>query len=109
MLLCCVLIFCGGHRRVMFQGTSQMVFQVPDSDTQLIGDYQKLLRESLFSDFVIKIGAREIKVHRAILASRSSVFAAMLAHDTEEAKNVRLDFWNSSVAKDVKTLKRLEC
>lgn len=67
--------------------SSEEGITVPDSDGQLIQDYQKLLRDNLYSDFIIKVGAREIKVHRAILAARSSVFAAMLAHDTEEAKN----------------------
>jgi hypothetical protein len=68
--------------------SSEDSFSVPDSDRQLIEDYQRLLKEGEnFSDFVIRIDNREIKVHRAILASRSTVFNAMLMHDTEEANN----------------------
>lgn len=46
-----------------------------------------MLKDNVLSDFTIKIGDREIRAHRAILAARSPVFAAMLRHeDTNEAK-----------------------
>lgn len=53
-------------------------------------DYLKMLKENVLTDFTIKVGEREIRAHRAILATRSPVFAAMLRHeDTNEAKTVR--------------------
>ena len=67
------------------------ISQLPNSDVQLIEDYQKLLKDDQsFTDFHIRCGDREFRVHRAILAARSVVFAAMLSHDTDEAKNVLL-------------------
>ncbi|KAH7727568.1 BTB/POZ domain-containing protein [Aphelenchoides avenae] len=50
-------------------------------------DYLKLLNEETLTDFTIKVDGKEIRVHKAILAGRSPVFAAMFSHeDTEEMK-----------------------
>lgn len=50
----------------------------------------KLLNDVVLTDFVIKVQDKEIHVHKAILAARSPVFAAMLHHvDTSESKTVR--------------------
>ncbi|KAI6178578.1 hypothetical protein M3Y98_00515900 [Aphelenchoides besseyi] len=50
-------------------------------------DYLRLLKDSIHTDFTIRVGVLEIQVHKAILAARSPVFAAMLTHpDTNEAK-----------------------
>uniref|UniRef100_A0A0N5AB14 BTB domain-containing protein n=1 Tax=Syphacia muris TaxID=451379 RepID=A0A0N5AB14_9BILA len=57
-------------------------------DLALREDYMKMLRDGVLTDFVIRVQGREIKAHRAILAARSPVFAAMLCthEDTNEAK-----------------------
>lgn len=53
-----------------------------------------MLSENILTDFTIKIGEKEIKAHKAILAARSPVFAAMLDHeDTTESKTVNLKFY----------------
>jgi len=58
-----------------------------NSERQLADDYLKLLNDDLLTDFVIRVGEKEIRVHKAILAARSPVFAAMMQHDnTSEAK-----------------------
>ncbi|KAL3998449.1 Protein maternal effect lethal 26 [Acanthocheilonema viteae] len=58
-----------------------------NSEQQLTEDYLKMLKDNVLTDFTIKVSEREIRVHRAILAARSPVFAAMLRHeDTNEAK-----------------------
>ncbi|VDN04761.1 unnamed protein product, partial [Thelazia callipaeda] len=58
-----------------------------NSEQQLTEDYLKMLKDDVLTDFTIRVGEREIRVHRAILAARSPVFAAMLRHeDTNEAK-----------------------
>ncbi len=52
-------------------------------------DYLKMLKENVLTDFTIRVGEREMRAHRAILAARSPVFAAMFEHaDTNEVKNV---------------------
>ena len=49
-----------------------------------------MLRDGVLTDFTIIAQGREIRAHRAILAARSPVFAAMLCthEDTNEAKTV---------------------
>jgi speckle-type POZ protein len=50
-------------------------------------DYLKILNDDLLTDFTIKVEGKEIRVHKAILAARSPVFAAMFNHeDTDEVK-----------------------
>ncbi|KAK6050190.1 hypothetical protein COOONC_12305, partial [Cooperia oncophora] len=40
-------------------------------EQQLVEDYQRLFRDDLLTDFTIRVGGREIRAHRAILAARS--------------------------------------
>ncbi|KAK6028886.1 BTB/POZ domain protein, partial [Ostertagia ostertagi] len=57
-------------------------------EQQLVEDYQRLFRDDLLTDFTIRVGGREIRAHRAILAARSPVFQAMLMHElTNETKS----------------------
>lgn len=46
---------------------------------------EKLYKTKDFSDFIIKVGETEFKVHKAILGSHSSVFAAMFKTNMEES------------------------
>ncbi|VDP25052.1 unnamed protein product [Soboliphyme baturini] len=68
--------------------TSEDSAVIPDPSCQLVVDYDALLRNQMFSDFLIEVAGKSISVHRNILAARSSVFAAMLTHDTEESQKV---------------------
>uniref|UniRef100_A0A915JXR5 BTB domain-containing protein n=1 Tax=Romanomermis culicivorax TaxID=13658 RepID=A0A915JXR5_ROMCU len=63
-------------------------FSVPDPKVQLMNDYEKLFKSQQFCDFVIEVGNRRINAHRCILGMRSTVFNAMLSHDTEESQKV---------------------
>jgi hypothetical protein len=45
-----------------------------------------MLHTGQFSDFKISVGAETYTVHKIILASHSSVFAAQFRHETEDAK-----------------------
>ncbi|GMT00026.1 hypothetical protein PENTCL1PPCAC_22200, partial [Pristionchus entomophagus] len=57
------------------------------TEKQLADDYTKLFREEMLTDFSIRVGDKDIRTHRAVLAARSPVFCAMLTHtDTNEAK-----------------------
>ena len=58
--------------------------KVPDS--QLPENMNSLLESGQFSDMALQIGETKIPVHRAMLAARSPVFAAMFGHDLEENK-----------------------
>lgn len=64
------------------------MLQVPDPKVQLMSDYEKLFKSQQFSDFVIDVGDKKIKAHRCVLGTRSTVFNAMLTHDTEESQKV---------------------
>ncbi|CAB3408170.1 unnamed protein product [Caenorhabditis bovis] len=69
-----------------------IVFDTPDSGQTLAQDYQRLFNEDVLTDFTIRVGGREIRAHKAILAARSPVFGAMLTHtDTNEAKTSVLE------------------
>ncbi|XP_054720389.1 speckle-type POZ protein B-like [Uloborus diversus] len=50
-----------------------------------------LLTSGDFSDLVLSCQSREIKVHKAILSSRSSVFAGMFLHQMRENINNRVE------------------
>ena len=54
----------------------------PFFDSQLA-----LLQSGILSDFTVVVGSESIPVHRALLAARSPVFAAMFRHeDTKEVQ-----------------------
>ncbi|KAK5980828.1 Protein maternal effect lethal 26 [Trichostrongylus colubriformis] len=56
-------------------------------EQRLVEDYQRLFRDDLLKDFTIRVGGKEIRAHRAILAARSPVFQAMLMNElTSETK-----------------------
>lgn len=54
--------------------------------SQLIPNFARLLEDQTFSDVTIAVGSREFLAHKAILAARSKVFAAMFTHDMLESK-----------------------
>jgi len=59
-----------------------------NAEQQLMDDYLKMYKDNVLTDFTIRVGEREMRAHRAILAARSPVFAAMFEHpDTHEVKN----------------------
>ncbi|CAI5437713.1 unnamed protein product [Caenorhabditis angaria] len=64
-----------------------IMFESTNCEQQLVEDYQRMFRDNMLTDFLIRVGNREIRTHKAILAARSPVFEAMLKHaDTEESK-----------------------
>uniref|UniRef100_A0A8D8ACS8 Speckle-type POZ protein-like A n=2 Tax=Culex pipiens TaxID=7175 RepID=A0A8D8ACS8_CULPI len=65
----------------------QKPLQMLQKDYQLLDNYASLFSSSeFFSDLTVVIGKREFSAHRAILAVRSPVFAAMFKH-TEMAES----------------------
>lgn len=69
--------------------TNMNKFKVPDCN--LSNDFNNLFENPLFSDVTLNCGQRQFKVHKAILASRSCVFAAMFEHGMLECKNNCVD------------------
>ncbi|KRY70394.1 Protein maternal effect lethal 26 [Trichinella pseudospiralis] len=65
-------------------------FSYTDSIKHFINDSEAMLKSHTFSDFEIEVGGRIIPAHRCILAARSTVFAAMLTHQTHETQMGRL-------------------
>lgn len=51
---------------------------------QEFDEFEKLLTAENSTDFAIRIGTDEIRVHRAIIMTRSPVFQAMLEHEMKE-------------------------
>ncbi|KAK3909231.1 Speckle-type POZ protein B [Frankliniella fusca] len=56
----------------------------------LSADMEALLADGQLADAVLAADGREWRVHKAILAARSSVFAAMFKHDMAESKSSRV-------------------
>lgn len=63
----------------------------------LSNDFGSLLQSQGFSDVTISVSGKEFKAHKAILAARSPVFAAMFAHDLEEKKQNRVEIQDMNV------------
>ncbi|XP_076043127.1 BTB/POZ and MATH domain-containing protein rdx isoform X2 [Oratosquilla oratoria] len=73
-----------------FSGQSNAVqFKVPDC--RLSDDLGVLFESQRFSDVTLSVAGREFQAHKAILAARSPVFAAMFAHEMEERKHNRVE------------------
>ncbi|XP_005178110.1 protein roadkill-like isoform X2 [Musca domestica] len=70
---------------VNISGQSNIVqFKVPEC--KLSEDLGNLFDNEKFSDVTLAVGGREFQAHKAILAARSDVFAAMFEHEMEERK-----------------------
>lgn len=57
-------------------------FRVPNC--KLAQDLGVLLEDQKLTDVVLVVGTKEFRAHKAILAARSKVFAAMFEHDMKE-------------------------
>lgn len=64
-------------------------FKVPDC--KLNEDLLGLFESQKFSDVILSVSGREYYAHKAILAARSPVFAAMFEHEMEEKKQNRVE------------------
>uniref|UniRef100_A0A182ML51 Speckle-type POZ protein n=1 Tax=Anopheles culicifacies TaxID=139723 RepID=A0A182ML51_9DIPT len=74
---------------VNISGQSNIIqFKVPEC--KLSEDLGTLFDNEKFSDVTLAVGGREFQVHKAILAARSPVFAAMFEHEMEERKQNRV-------------------
>ncbi|CAB3238930.1 unnamed protein product [Arctia plantaginis] len=77
-------------RSINISGQSNVVqFKVPEC--RLSDDLGALFDNERFSDVTLAVGGREFQAHKAILAARSPVFAAMFEHEMEERKRNRVD------------------
>ncbi|GIY42884.1 protein roadkill [Caerostris darwini] len=72
--------------------TSAIQFKVPEC--HLPDDIGELFEDKKFSDVVISANGQEFFAHKAILAARSPVFAAMFEHDMEEKKQNRVEIYD---------------
>jgi speckle-type POZ protein len=50
-------------------------------------DFSMLFENKTFLDVILSVSGRELHAHKAILAARSPVFAAMFTHDMKEKRN----------------------
>jgi len=64
-------------------------FKVPEC--RLSDDLGRLFENQKFSDVILSVNGREFYAHKAILAARSPVFAAMFEHEMEEKKQNRVE------------------
>lgn len=67
-------------------------FEVPEY--KLFEDLSSLFENQEFSDITLSVSGKDLRVHKAILAARSSVFAAMFKHkmlESEQSKVVITD------------------
>ncbi|XP_046408123.1 speckle-type POZ protein B isoform X2 [Ischnura elegans] len=75
---------------VNISGQSNAIqFKVPEC--RLSDDLGMLFENQKFSDVTLAVGGREFQAHKAILAARSPVFAAMFEHEMEERKHNRVE------------------
>lgn len=75
---------------VNISGQSNAIhFKVPDC--RLSDELGSLFESQRFSDVTLSVAGREFQAHKAILAARSPVFAAMFAHEMEERKHNRVE------------------
>ncbi|XP_058810766.1 protein roadkill-like [Phymastichus coffea] len=73
------------------------------SPISIVGDYESLFMNSNLSDVTFVAGNQEFPAHKAILSTRSSVFAAMFHHDMKEkhADTVTISDIDSKVIKEL--------
>lgn len=62
--------------------------QVPEST--LHKDIGEVLRSGSFSDVTLRVGEKQFRAHKVILACRSPVFGAMFEHEMKESRRVRM-------------------
>jgi speckle-type POZ protein len=75
---------------VNISGQSNAIqFKVPEC--RLSEDFGQLFENQKFSDVTLAVAGREFQAHKAILAARSPVFAAMFEHEMEERKHNRVE------------------
>lgn len=75
---------------VNISGQSNAVqFKVPEC--RLADDLGLLFENQRFSDVTLCVNGRDFQAHKAILAARSPVFAAMFEHEMEERKHNRVE------------------
>ncbi|KAG8192297.1 hypothetical protein JTE90_002120 [Oedothorax gibbosus] len=76
----------------------EYILENPDS---LMDDLQHMYTSQMFSDFTLKVGDEELKVHKLILCARSSVFNTMLNCDMKENRNNCLEItdFDTSIVK----------
>lgn len=75
---------------VNISGQSNAIqFKVPEC--RLSDDFGQLFENQKFSDVTLAVSGREFQAHKAILAARSPVFAAMFEHEMEERKHNRVE------------------
>ncbi|XP_021917438.1 speckle-type POZ protein B isoform X2 [Zootermopsis nevadensis] len=75
---------------VNISGQSNAIqFKVPEC--RLSDDLGLLFENQKFSDVTLSVSGREFQAHKAILAARSPVFAAMFEHEMEERKHNRVE------------------
>jgi len=63
-------------------------FHVPEC--RLSNDLDSLLESQRFADCTLIVQNKEFRVHKAVLAARSTVFSAMFEHEMEERKQNRV-------------------
>lgn len=69
--------------------SNQVQFRVPEC--RLSDDLGQLFESQRFSDVTLAVGGREFQAHKALLAARSPVFAAMFEHEMEERRHNRVE------------------
>jgi BTB/POZ domain len=57
---------------------------------KFLKDFEGLWNSKRFSDFTIIVGAKEFLVHKTVLGSQSSFFAAMFESDVEEMRTGKM-------------------
>ena len=62
-------------------------YQVPEST--LHKDIGEVLRSGSFSDVTLRVGEKQFRAHKVVLACRSPVFGAMFEHEMTESRRVR--------------------
>ncbi|XP_055952816.1 TD and POZ domain-containing protein 1-like isoform X1 [Argiope bruennichi] len=62
----------------------------------ILQDFEALYNSGLFSDVILCIGGREFNVHKAVLAARSPVFAAMFRNEMKENSENRIQIEDSN-------------